>query len=69
VGIGLGGNRCDGERRTATVTRAGDRAWVVAGLAGLLVLKTTGSGFQGFLRDRCTTRDDAPPAGPAWDWE
>jgi urate oxidase len=48
----------DGERRTATVTRAGDRAWVVAGLAGLLVLKTTGSGFQGFLRDRYTTLEE-----------
>jgi urate oxidase len=42
-------------RRTATVTRAGGDAWVVAGLAGLTVLKTTGSAFEGFLVDRYTT--------------
>jgi urate oxidase len=44
-----------GGRRTATVTRAGGDAWVVAGVAGLTVLKTTGSGFEGFLVDRYTT--------------
>jgi urate oxidase len=44
-----------GGRRTATVTRAGGQAWVVAGLADLLVLKTTGSGFEGFLKDGYTT--------------
>jgi urate oxidase len=34
---------------------AGDRAWVVSGLAGLVVMKTTGSEFSGFLTDRYTT--------------
>ena len=44
-----------GERRLAIVTH--DRAGVrfAAGLTGLDVLKTTGSGFVGFLRDRYTT--------------
>jgi urate oxidase len=44
-----------GEARTAVVTagRAGLR--FEAGLDGLHVLKTTGSGFSGFLRDRYTT--------------
>lgn len=43
------------EARTAIVTR--DRAGLrfEAGLEGLQVLKTTGSGFSGFLRDRYTT--------------
>ena len=31
------------------------RAWVISGLAGLVVLKTTGSEFSGFLKDRYTT--------------
>jgi urate oxidase len=44
-----------GGRRTASVTRAGTNAWVVAGISGLVVLKTTGSAFEGFLRDRFTT--------------
>jgi urate oxidase len=48
--VGAGGGR-----RTATVTRERSGAWVVAGLADLLVLKTTGSGFEGFLKDRYTT--------------
>jgi urate oxidase len=41
--------------RTATVTREGTRAWVVAGVADMVVLKTTGSAFEGFLVDRYTT--------------
>ncbi len=44
-----------GGRRTASVTRAGTNAWVVAGVSGLVVLKTAGSAFEGFLRDRFTT--------------
>ncbi|RZQ64781.1 factor-independent urate hydroxylase [Amycolatopsis suaedae] len=44
-----------GERRTAAVTFDGGRAWVVSGLTGLVVLKSTGSEFHGFPRDRYTT--------------
>jgi urate oxidase len=45
-------------RRTATVTRDGGDARVVAGLDDLLVLKTTGSAFEGFLKDRYTTLEE-----------
>jgi urate oxidase len=47
--------RDSGERRTAVVTLDGDRTWVVAGLTDLVVLKSTGSEFSGFARDRYTT--------------
>jgi urate oxidase len=43
------------ERRTTIVTMDGDRTWVVSGLAGLTVLKSTGSEFHGFPRDAYTT--------------
>ena len=41
--------------RTATVTCADGRAWVVSGLRDLVVLKTTDSEFWGFYQDRYTT--------------
>jgi urate oxidase len=41
--------------RTAVVTVDGDDTHVLAGLTGLVVLKTTGSEFWGFPRDRYTT--------------
>jgi urate oxidase len=44
-----------GEVRTAVVTVDGDDAHVLAGLTDLVVLKTTGSEFRGFPRDRYTT--------------
>jgi urate oxidase len=47
--------RTGGEVRTAVVTVDGDEAHVVAGLTDLVVLKTTGSEFWGFPRDRYTT--------------
>ncbi|MCU1614780.1 MAG: uox [Frankiales bacterium] len=47
--------RSGGEVRTAVVTVDGGREHVLAGLAGLVVLKTTGSEFWGFPRDRYTT--------------
>jgi urate oxidase len=47
--------RAGGDVRTAVVTVDGDRAHVVAGLTDLVVLKTTGSEFWGFPRDRYTT--------------
>lgn len=47
--------RPGGEVRTAVATVDGDEAHVLAGLADLVVLKTTGSEFWGFPRDRYTT--------------
>jgi urate oxidase len=45
------------ERRTCSVTqtRGVDRARVTAGIQDLLVLKTTKSGFVGFIKDKYTT--------------
>jgi urate oxidase len=48
-------SRTGGEVRTAVVTVDDDDVHVVAGLTGLVVLKTTGSEFWGFPRDRYTT--------------
>ncbi|MGY1672053.1 factor-independent urate hydroxylase [Geodermatophilus sp. SYSU D00710] len=47
--------RPGGEVRTAVVTADGDDVHVLAGLTDLVVLKTTGSEFWGFPRDRYTT--------------
>jgi urate oxidase len=48
------------EVRTTTVTvDSGGAAHVVSGLKDLTVLKSTGSEFRGFLRDRYTTLADA----------
>ncbi len=47
--------RREGEVRTAVVTVDGADAHVLAGLRDLVVLKTTGSEFRGFPRDRYTT--------------
>jgi len=44
-----------GEVRTAVVTVDGADEYVLAGITGLVVLKTTGSEFWGFPRDRYTT--------------
>ncbi|HEX9892756.1 MAG TPA: urate oxidase [Gemmatimonadales bacterium] len=43
------------ERRIAVASVGRDRTVVEAGLEGLGLLKTTGSGFSGYLRDRYTT--------------
>jgi urate oxidase len=43
------------EVRTVVVTVDGEDAYVLAGLTDLVVLKTTGSEFWGFPRDRYTT--------------
>jgi urate oxidase len=48
-------HRDGGEVRTAVATVDGDDAYVLAGLTDLVVLKTTGSEFWGFPRDRYTT--------------
>ena len=53
--------RASGETRTTAVTVVGgdeasaQRAWAVSGLKDLVVLKSTGSEFSGFLKDRYTT--------------
>jgi urate oxidase len=48
-------HRSSDEKRTTAVTVAGDEAWVVSGLTDLIVLKSTGSEFHGYPRDRYTT--------------
>ena len=48
-------SRNGSEVRTAVVVVDGDQTHVLAGLTGLVVLKTTGSEFWGFPRDAYTT--------------
>jgi urate oxidase len=43
------------EARTAVVQTEGDVTWVLSGLTGLVVMKSAGSEFRGFPRDRYTT--------------
>jgi urate oxidase len=43
------------EKRTATVTCTDDAAWVVSGISDLVLLKSTGSEFHGYIKDRFTT--------------
>ncbi|MBX6390099.1 MAG: urate oxidase [Frankia sp.] len=50
--------RAGGERRTTVVTMDGETPYVVSGIAGLVVLKSTGSEFWGFPRDRYTTLEE-----------
>lgn len=45
--------------RTTVVTVEGDQAWVVSGLRDLVMLKSTGSEFTGFLTDGYTTLPEA----------
>jgi urate oxidase len=47
--------RGSGGNRVATVVGDGGRPQIEAGIDDLLVLKTTGSGWEGFLRDRYTS--------------
>lgn len=47
--------RDGGETRTTVVTLDGRNPHIVSGLSGLVVLKSTGSEFSGFPRDRYTT--------------
>src|ERR1022692_88428 len=55
--------RAGHEVRTACVTTDAERAvnasWVISGIRDLVVLKSTGSEFTGFLRDRYTTLAEA----------
>ncbi len=52
--------RCSVERRLTTVTCGPADESVLSGLADLVVLKSGGSEFRGFARDRYTTLDDTP---------
>jgi urate oxidase len=47
--------RAGAEKRLATVTCADGGEWVVAGVSDLVLLKSTGSEFWGYPRDRYTT--------------
>jgi urate oxidase len=47
--------RAGGGARVAIVSGDGHRARVEAGIEDLVLLRTTGSGFEGFLRERFTT--------------
>jgi urate oxidase len=40
---------------TVTGREQAERPWVISGLSGLVLLKSTGSEFSGFLKDRYTT--------------
>jgi urate oxidase len=51
--------RGNGGVRTAAVDATGDATVVESGLKDLVVLKSTGSEFKGFLRDEYTTLPDA----------
>jgi urate oxidase len=51
--------RTSSERRVAVVTREAGADWVVSGLEDLVLLKTSGSEFRGFARDRYTTLAEA----------
>ncbi|HET6214144.1 MAG TPA: urate oxidase [Micromonosporaceae bacterium] len=47
--------RTGGQARIATVSCDGEHAWVVSGLTGLVLLKTTDSEFWGYPKDDFTT--------------
>lgn len=47
--------RAGQEIRTASAVVEGEASWMLAGLRDLVVLKSTGSEFHGFLTDRYTT--------------
>ena len=43
------------EKRLATVTCTDDGTWVVAGIGDMVVMKSGGSEFHGYIKDRFTT--------------
>jgi urate oxidase len=47
--------RAGGETRTAVLTYDGERASAVSGIAGLVLMNSTGSEFRGYLKDPYTT--------------
>ena len=51
--------RGSGEKRTATITATRDNVTVESGVEDLIVMKTTRSGFVGFIKDEYTTLPEA----------
>ncbi len=51
--------KCGDEKRTTKVNATRDAVTVESGIADLIVLKTTGSGFTGFIKDQFTTLKEA----------
>jgi urate oxidase len=47
------------EKRMASATCTDDAAWVVSGISDLVVLKSAGSEFHGYIKDRFTTLPEA----------
>ena len=50
--------RAGGEKRLTTVTGSKEGAWVVSGLSDLVLLKSAGSEFWGYPKDRYTTLEE-----------
>jgi urate oxidase len=50
--------RAGGEKRLTTATCTKEAAWVVSGLSDLVLLKSTGSEFRGYPKDRYTTLEE-----------
>jgi urate oxidase len=50
--------RAGAEKRLTTVTSTKESAWVVSGLSDLVLLKSTGSEFWGYPKDRYTTLEE-----------
>ncbi len=50
--------RAGAEKRLTTVTCTKDGAWVVSGISELVLLKSTGSEFWGYPKDRYTTLEE-----------
>jgi urate oxidase len=48
------------ELRMALITSTGDDVWIKSGFSGLPILKTHGSAFEEFTRDKYTTLWEAP---------
>lgn len=47
--------RAGTEKRIATVTCTDDGTWIVGGVSDVVLLKSTGSEFHGYIKDRYTT--------------
>ncbi|HVS48796.1 MAG TPA: urate oxidase [Candidatus Dormibacteraeota bacterium] len=50
--------RAGSEKRLAMVTCTDDGTWVVSGITDLVILKSTGSEFTGYPKDRFTTLEE-----------
>jgi urate oxidase len=50
--------RAGAEKRLTTVTATKEAAWVVSGLSDIVLLKSTGSEFWGYPKDRYTTLEE-----------